>query len=168
MPPKWWLCGRHIYGMIVVNFIKQLAQKLSILGHDWLYPVNRLSSRETTPTQGHHPLNLAELPNLIGLQELHAHTKHTAGMQLCVGFHPNSQIDAFTRPCRSHTSATMGAGALPLRTLLWGWDTPSYTPMYILAQGACRKTDFFPKVCSTYLVIFTHLDLFLRELSFFK
>ena len=30
MPPKWRLCGRHIYGMIVVNFIKQLAQKLSI------------------------------------------------------------------------------------------------------------------------------------------
>ena len=47
---------------------------------------------------------------------------------------------------------------------------PSCTPhVYVLAQGARWKiVDFFPKVCSTYLVIFTHLDLFLRELFFFK
>ena len=33
---------------------------------------------------------------LPGLQALHAHTKYTAGVQLCVGigFHPNSQIGA--------------------------------------------------------------------------
>ena len=49
-------------------------------------------------------------------------------------------------------------------------DTPLVHPprVYLLAQGACQSVDFFPKVCPTYLVIFTCLDLFLRELCFFK
>ena len=62
-----------------------------------------------------------------------------------------------------------GEGLHPFEPCCKG-DTPLVHPrVYVLAQRAHRKSvDFFPKVCSTYLVIFTHLDLFLRELCFFK
>ena len=45
---------------------------------------------EEPPSQKNRPLNLAEPPK----QALHAYTKYTAGMQLClsIGFHPKSQI----------------------------------------------------------------------------
>ena len=75
------------------------------------------------------------------LPPLHAHTKYTAGMQLCVGvgFHPNSQIGAVY----AHAEAT-----------------------HVQALHY-NETGFFSKICSTCLVIFTHLDHFLRELPFF-
>ena len=59
-----------------------------------------------------------------------------------------------------------GGGCAPSNPAAMG----GHPHVYVLVQGVHRKNvDFFPKVCSrTYLVIFTHLDLFLRELSFFK
>ena len=100
------------------------------------------------------------------MQALHAHTKYTAGVQLCmgIGFHPDSQIGAVYTHAEAIQALQRGQGAVLLRTLPRG-GTPFVHPcVYVLAQGARRKTvDFFPKVYSTYQVIFTHLDLFLRE-----
>ena len=73
------------------------------------------------------------------------------------------------KPCRSHTSTTMRAGAVPLRTLprARGEHPLVHPPCVRFGTGGAPKSlDFFPKVCSTYLVIFTRLDLFLRELCF--
>ena len=73
------------------------------------------------------------------------------------------------RPCRSHTSTMMRArGSAPSNPAARG--TPPRAPpcVHFNAGGTPKNRGFFPKVCSTYLVIFTHLDHFLRELSFFK
>ena len=83
-----------------------------------------------------------------GLQALHAHTKYTTGVQLCVGvsFHPNSQIGGLC-PCRSHTSTVIRArGTTPSNPATRG-DTPSWTHrVYILAQGWHQKSvNFFPQ-----------------------
>ena len=101
-----------------------------------------------------------------GLQALHVHTKYTAGVQLCVGvsFHPNPQIGAVY----SHAEA--------IQVLRWEQEalprggTPPRAPpcVHFSAGGTPKKWIFLPKVCSMYLVIFTCLDLFLRELCFFK
>ena len=84
---------------------------------------------------------------LPGLQALHAHLKYTAGVQLCMGvsFHPNSQIGAVYVHAEAIQVLRWGRGAAPLRTLPQGGDTPLVHPrVYVLAQGACRKSvDFF-------------------------
>ena len=99
---------------------------------------------------------------LLGLQALHAPTKYTAGVQLCVGvgFHQNSQIGAvYAHTEAIHALQCEGKRQHPFEPCREEGHPLVHPHVYILAQGACQKTvDFFLKICSTYLVIFTHLD----------
>ena len=97
-----------------------------------------------------------------------------ARVQLClgVGLHPKSRMGAVN----AHVEAT--------QVLWWRWGAVLFRPLpplagahpllctlclYVLVPRACRNfMDFFSQICFTYLVIFTPLDHFLRELSFFK
>ena len=104
------------------------------------------------PTQGHCPFNLAEPPSWLGLQALHAHTKYTAGVQLCLGvsFHPKSQIGAVYAHAEATQALQWRREAVRSNPAARG-DTPSWTPhLYVLAQRVhWNSRYFFPKICST-------------------
>ena len=126
------------------------------LGHGQLHPVNHHWLCETTPTQGHCPLNLAEPPyiywDLPGCKHCTLTQSTQLGYSLC--------------PCRSHTSATMKARAVPLRTLPRGGAPPRAPPFVRFSAGGAKNPWIFsPKSAlhTLYLVIFTHLNHFLRE-----
>ena len=80
---------------------------------------------------------------LPGLQALHAHTKYTAGVQLCVGIsvHPNSQIGVVYAHAEAIQALWWWWGAAPIRTLLQGRDTPLVHPpcVHFSAGGAPKK-----------------------------
>ena len=81
-PPTWWRPNGQIRKCPKCD----VTCNGSILGHDRLHPVNRLSKphllRSTTPSIW---LNHSIKWGLPGLQSLHAHTKYTARVQLCMG-----------------------------------------------------------------------------------
>ena len=89
---------------------------------------------------GHCPLTLAEPAPNWGLQSLHAHTKYTAGVQLCmgVGRHASKVTNWCSLcPCRSHTSTTMKPrGCTPSNPAMKGKHPFVHPHVYILVQGA--------------------------------
>ena len=77
------------------------------------------------PTQRLSLLNLAEPLNLKGLPDLpalHAHTKYTPGVQLCLGI-DSHQNTAGLRLCRIHTSTTVKARGCAPSNPTMGRDT---------------------------------------------
>ena len=70
---------------------------------------------------------------------------------------------------KPHKHYNEGKGLCPFEPCCEEGTSPSCTPrLHILAQGHTENPWIFPKICYTYLVIFTHLDHSLRKLSFFK
>ena len=98
---------------------------------------------------------------LPGLQALHAHTKYTAGVQLCVGvsLHPNSQIGAVYAHAEAIQALRWGRGAVPLRTLPRGGDTPLVHPPCVRfsAGGVPKKSGFFSLKSALRIWWFSHV-----------
>ena len=123
--------------------------------------MNRLLSRETTPTRRHRPLNLAELPNLLGFTRFAStacsHKVHSWGAAcVAVSFHPNSQIGA-VYACAE--AIQVGKGLCPFEPCREGGTPPRAPPrVYILAQGERRKSvDFFTQ---SLLYVFSDFHTF--------
>ena len=87
-----------------------------------------------------------------------------------LAFIQSHKLEQFTPTQKPHGHYNEGEGLCTFEPCCKKGQPLSCTPhVYVLAQGAHRKTvEFFPKICSTYLVIFIPLDHFLRDLSFFK
>ena len=143
----------------------------TILGHGRLHTANCLWLRKTMPTQEHRPLILAEPPNLMGFTRFAiiacSHKVHSWGVAVR-GRWPPSKLVQFMPTQKPHKHYNEGEELCSFKPCRERGAPPSCTlHVYVLAQGACQKpVDFFPKVCSMYLVIFTLLNRFPRAVIF--
>ena len=135
-------------GYLCSRILPAATKPTTILDHGWLQPINHLWLREASFTQEHRPLILAEPPNLIEFTRFaitaYSHKVHSWGAAVC-----------------GYDEGEGCAPSNPAATLLM------HPRVYVLAQGACRKPQIFPKICSTYLVIFT-LGLFSERVVAFS
>ena len=113
---------------------------------------------------GAPPLILDEPPNFTRFAITAwpcSHKVHSWGVAVR-GHWPPSKVTnlCILCPCRSHTSTTMKVrGCAPSNPAERG--TPPCAPppgVHFSAGGVPKTRGFFLKVCSTYLVIFTHLN----------
>ena len=95
-----------------------------------------------------------------GLPALHAHTRYTVGVQLCLGdgYNPNLQIGAIYSHAEAIKSAAMKALGLCPFELSQGGRPRAPLLVHVLVQGHSETPwIFLPKVCSAHLPIFTLL-----------
>ena len=108
--------------------------------------MNRLLSRETMPTQGHHLFNLADPPNLIGFTRFAttacSHKVHSWGAAVHERWLPPELANWCSLfPHRSHTSATIRArGCASLYPAARG-GTPC---VRFSTEGMLKTRGFFP------------------------
>ena len=163
-----------IYPLLPSRISPAATKPTTILGHDQLHPVNHLWLHKTTSTQGHRPSIWLNHPILMGFNRFAStacsHKVHRWSAAVPGRWLLSKATNWCSYAHAEVTSSTIKARGCTPSNPATKQVSPSCIPcLYILAQRVHQNSvNFFPEICSTYLVIFTPLDHFLRELSFFK